>query len=46
MPRYAYDLHIHTCLSPCGDELMTHGLTIPRAWGDYMATQFHLVAVD
>ena len=29
-----------------GDELMTHGLTIPRAWGDYMATQFHLVAVD
>ncbi len=23
MPRYAYDLHIHTCLSPCGDELMT-----------------------
>lgn len=29
-----------------GDELMAHGLTIPRAWGDYMATQFHLVAVD
>ena len=29
-----------------GDELMTHGLTIPHAWGDYMATQFHLVAVD
>ena len=28
-----------------GDELMTHGLTIPRTWGDYMATQFHLVAV-
>ncbi len=23
MPRYAYDLHIHSCLSPCGDELMT-----------------------
>lgn len=23
MPEYAYDLHIHTCLSPCGDELMT-----------------------
>ena len=23
MPQYAYDLHIHTCLSPCGDELMT-----------------------
>ena len=23
MPRYAYDLHIHTCLSPCGDVLMT-----------------------
>ena len=28
-----------------GDELMSHGLTIPRTWGDYMATQFHLVAV-
>lgn len=23
MPQYAYDLHIHSCLSPCGDELMT-----------------------
>lgn len=23
MPQYAYDLHIHTCLSPCGDVLMT-----------------------
>jgi len=23
LPRYAYDLHIHTCLSPCGDALMT-----------------------
>ena len=23
MARYAYDLHIHTCLSPCGDPLMT-----------------------
>ncbi|MEA4895735.1 MAG: PHP domain-containing protein [Oscillospiraceae bacterium] len=23
MPLYAYDLHIHTCLSPCGDALMT-----------------------
>lgn len=23
MPQYAYDFHIHTCLSPCGDELMT-----------------------
>lgn len=23
MPEYAYDLHIHTCLSPCGDKLMT-----------------------
>lgn len=23
MPNYAYDLHIHSCLSPCGDELMT-----------------------
>lgn len=23
MPKYAYDLHIHTCLSPCGDEQMT-----------------------
>jgi len=23
MPRYAYDLHIHSCLSPCGDALMT-----------------------
>ena len=23
MPQYAYDLHIHTCLSPCGDALMT-----------------------
>ena len=23
MPEYAYDLHIHSCLSPCGDELMT-----------------------
>ena len=23
MPQFAYDLHIHTCLSPCGDELMT-----------------------
>lgn len=23
MPRYAYDLHIHTCLSPCGDNEMT-----------------------
>lgn len=23
MPRYAYDLHIHSCLSPCGDVLMT-----------------------
>jgi PHP family Zn ribbon phosphoesterase len=23
MPQYAYDLHIHTCLSPCGDTLMT-----------------------
>ena len=28
-----------------GDELMSHGLTIPRTWGDYMATQLHLVAV-
>ena len=23
MPQYAYDLHIHSCLSPCGDGLMT-----------------------
>lgn len=23
MPRYAYDLHIHSCLSPCGDDEMT-----------------------
>ena len=23
MPRYAYDLHIHSCLSPCGDNEMT-----------------------
>jgi len=23
LPLYAYDLHIHTCLSPCGDTLMT-----------------------
>jgi len=23
MPHYAYDLHIHSCLSPCGDESMT-----------------------
>lgn len=23
MPRFAYDLHIHSCLSPCGDEEMT-----------------------
>ena len=23
MPFYAYDLHIHSCLSPCGDALMT-----------------------
>lgn len=23
MPKYYYDLHIHSCLSPCGDELMT-----------------------
>lgn len=23
MPEYAYDLHIHTCLSPCADKLMT-----------------------
>lgn len=23
MPLYAYDFHIHSCLSPCGDELMT-----------------------
>lgn len=23
MSQYAYDLHIHTCLSPCGDALMT-----------------------
>ncbi len=23
MPQYAYDFHIHTCLSPCGDALMT-----------------------
>lgn len=23
MPLFAYDLHIHTCLSPCGDEAMS-----------------------
>lgn len=23
MPEFAYDLHIHSCLSPCGDESMT-----------------------
>lgn len=23
MPKYAYDLHVHSCLSPCGDVLMT-----------------------
>ena len=23
MPQFAYDLHIHSCLSPCGDALMT-----------------------
>lgn len=23
MPRFAYDLHIHSCLSPCGDDAMT-----------------------
>lgn len=23
MPKYSYDLHIHSCLSPCGDEEMT-----------------------
>jgi hypothetical protein len=23
MAKYYYDLHIHSCLSPCGDELMT-----------------------
>ena len=23
MPQYFYDLHIHSCLSPCGDDAMT-----------------------
>ena len=23
MRKYAYDLHIHSCLSPCGDSMMT-----------------------
>ena len=23
MAEYACDLHIHSCLSPCGDDLMT-----------------------
>ena len=23
MPKYSYDLHLHSCLSPCGDEDMT-----------------------
>ena len=23
MPNPAYDLHIHSCLSPCGDDEMT-----------------------
>lgn len=23
MPKYYYDLHIHSCLSPCGDDAMT-----------------------
>lgn len=23
MPQFSYDLHIHTCLSPCGDDAMT-----------------------
>ena len=25
MSRYYYDLHIHSCLSPCGDDMMTPG---------------------
>ena len=29
-----------------GDELMNYGVIINKPWGDYMAQQFHLVAVD
>ena len=25
MKKYFYDLHIHSCLSPCGDDEMTPG---------------------
>lgn len=25
MKRYAFDLHLHSCLSPCGDDAMTPG---------------------
>jgi len=29
-----------------GDELMNYGIIIRKPWGDYMAQQFHLAAVD
>ena len=33
MSRYFYDLHIHSCLSPCGDDDMTvHNIAGMAAW--------------
>ena len=29
-----------------GDELMYHGIPLCTPWNDYMAQQFHLIAVD
>ena len=29
-----------------GDELMYYGIILKKPWGDYMAQQWHLVAID
>lgn len=29
-----------------GDELMHHGLVLEKSWGDYQASQFHLIAIS
>lgn len=41
MNRYTYDLHVHTCLSPCGDDEMTPGTVVQMA----MLAQCDILAV-
>ena len=40
------DSYLDQLMSRLGDELMYYGIILKKPWGDYMAQQWHLVAID